>query len=549
MTDLADLIERGLEGRCDAREQRELAHRLAADPGARQAWWAMVAWRSQLRTVLEAARSEASGRQLVAQRRRRARHNQRLHRLPWLAMAAAAVICIGVSGWLLRNSAVNTSAAPTAVPNEMGEQYADRRELRLNDGSHLLLQGARFRLDAADGSRISLLSGTVTATIAPRPSDLPVIITTPFGVASGSDVHGTLATDSKLTLLTVASGTWELSGRMAAAGQSLAGGSWGISDKTRVIDPAAGPTLSEACAHLGPDETIVLAAGVHQRGGNGEALASINVQAQAHRPARIVAAPGTQPIVTGTAWDVLRITGKHLVMSGLQVMGASNGGGNGVVLTDAEDVRIEACRFSELGGDGINIHRSNDLTISDSIIERNGRRSVFGQGGISIFRGSGPGNILLQRLRITDNRTGPTNRAVNAMTGGHGLLIGRETGQVPRGNLRIESCIIARNSGPGLNLIDGGEISVRDCLILSNGSGPVGDLRTQLTLNEDSSLHIADSTIATDPGIALFTSWPPARITHAEGNLVWGANPPGSGFLPMAQSPRIPTETDHLPVQ
>lgn len=526
-------MSRVFDGTADAAERRLLADRLAADPALRRAWWAEVAWRSHLREELTALRGEESGRRLVARRRAAPVRRRPTFRL-LLPLAAAAAVVLAVTGWLL-TSAPSAPPAPAVV--SLAGSFTGSGELRLADGSLLRFAQADYRVEDVEGSRITLRSGQVAAEVAPRDAGRPLVIATPHGETVVVGTRFTLAVDAGATLLQVMEGSVRFAGRPVAAGEALLAGAWGVAARTVVIAPESGPTLAEACRRLGPGEAVILAAGEHTRGGDADALAQVIASASATQPARIRNAPGARPILRGRGWDVMRASGQHLEISGLDFAGTAGGEGNGLVLAQGAGLHIADCRFTGFGGDGLNAHGIDGLVIEDCAASGNGGRSAFGQGGISIFRGPGAADTILRRLRLAGNRTGSINQATGTPTGGHGLWLGRDAGKRPGGVVRVEACVISGNQGPGLALVDSGVVEVRDCRFIGNGSGPVGELRAQLTASGDSQLDLAGTVLASDPGAALLRLWPPAAVLRSGDNRVWGGGPPGPGFTPLSAAP------------
>lgn len=534
MAETDPLIERVLDGTASATEHKQLIARLESEPDLRQAWWAEIAWRSHLRQTLAAARGAASGRRFATRRQ------SALRRLPvWpVALAAAAVLVVGVTVWLLAAASLTSPASDAAAPvPSLAGEFASDREVRLTDGTWLRFKGAAYRIETADGGHVSLHSGRVEAEVAPRPPGHPLRITTPHGEAVIVGTRFSLVVDNVATLLRVTEGTVRFAGRPVVADESLLAGAWGLAARTICLDPTTGPTLAEVAGKLGPGDAIVLADGEYVRGGDDAALGQIVVDATADRPARFCAMPGTRPTLRSRGWDVLRVRGRHLVLSGIDFAGAADGTGNGLVLEAGANLRITGCRFTGFGGDGLNARGIDGLVIEDCEVIGNGARSSFGQGGIGIFRGSGEADIVLRRLHISGNRTGPINRVTGSPTGGHGLWLGRDGGARPRGSLRIESCRIIANQGPGITLLGAGAVDVRDCRLIGNGGGPVGDLRAQLTATGDSQVELTASILASDPGVALIRLWPPAAVARAVDNRVWGGSPPFPGFTALEAAP------------
>lgn len=534
MDDLDERIAAVLDGTADAAVAADLVARLRDDAEVRRRWWAEVALRSHLRQELAAARSQASGRRLVVGRRRGRQRSRSSFRV-WPALAAlAALVIVGVGLWRM---SVPTGPVPALFATEVGVEASGDRDLVLADGTRLVLRGARWRLDRADGARLTLFSGRLEAEVRPRPSDAPLVVATPHGDAVVVGTRLRLSSDDGATLLRVDHGVVRFAGAEVAAGQARLAGPWGACARTIVVDAERGPTLAEAAATLGPDEALILGPGVHRRGGDDRSLARITVAGAAGRPARIVAEPGTRPVLSAAAWDVLRVAGNHAEIRGLRFVGAASGEGNGLVLVEGADLAIRDCRFEGFGGDGMNTHRIDGLRIASCRFIGNGARSTFGQGGLSIFLGEGTGETVLTDLVCVDNRTGPVNRATGTATGGHGLLLGHDGGDRITASVRIEECLIAGNQGPGLTINDLPLVALRDCRLLANGSGPVGELRAQISATGDAVLRLSSCVLAADAGSGLLRIWDPARLEAATDCRVWGDVPPGPGFTALSAPP------------
>lgn len=530
MGDIDVLIDAVLDGTANDSERAQLARRLAEDPALRQAWWTEVGLRSHLREELSSARSEASGRR---HRQRRAPRRRTIAPRRWLQpLATAAVLGVVIAGWILFVGRPEADSPASLAGNVSGAQ-----SLRLADGSLLTFMNADATIEVADGSRILLRSGAVAADVATRPIDHPLVIVTTHGEAVVVGTRFTLSTDAEATLLQVDEGVVRLAGRSVGPGGVQLADATGLAVRTIFIDAINGPTLSQSCASLQAGDVVVLGAGVHERGGDADALATIVVAATRERPARIRAAPGTSPTLRSQGWDVLRISGDHLIMTGLRFIGTATGQGNGVVLSNGSNLRIAACHFTDFGGDGLNAHGIDGLLVEACTFTGNGARSRFGQGGLSIFHSAGTGGTVLRDLRLIGNRTGPTNQAAGEATGGQGLWIGHDEGIEPGGMVLVEACVISGNQGAGIACNDAGSVTVRDCRIIGNGTGPVGSLRAQISATGRSRIDLTGTVLACAPDTAVLSLWPPAGLGQVEGNQVWGGKPPGPGFTRLSTGP------------
>jgi hypothetical protein len=529
VSDLGPLIDRVLDGSADDAEQARLADALRGDRQARAAWWAEVAWRGNLRQVLAASRAEASGRRQVVRWRQRCRGGAARR---WIAWAAAAALAIGTGLALVWAE----SRAPTPMAVET-QAIAGNGNLRFGDGTVLVFAEAQATVDRTGGGRVVLERGRLEARIAPRAAGERFVVATPHGDLTVVGTAFLVAVDAQGALLRVSEGVVEVRGRRVDAGGSALFGHWGVAAETIVVEPDAGPTLAEAVSRAGPDSAIVLAPGVHARGGDDQALARMVAAGEPGRPARLLAMPGARAQIRSAAWDALRISGRHVVVSGLDLIGAPDGQGNGMAIASATDIVIRDCRFEGFGGDGLNARQVDGLLIEDCAISGNGSRSRFGQGGLAVFRGRAVAATVLRRLDISGNATGPVNAATGTPTGGQGILVGRHEGESITGELLIENCRIVGNQGPGVMLTDAGEVRIRDSRILRNGSGPVGDLRVQVAASKDSRLRLVGSTLAAGADSRLLRIWEPAVMAEATGNGVWGEASPGDGFALLPVEP------------
>lgn len=176
-------------------------------------------------------------------------------RKPWLLIAAAALLMIGVAGWFSIRPSIPPVATvesvegrtPVAVGDVVKEgdriETAGRIVLRYADGTRLdIAPGtAVWELGARGGKRVILIRGSVTGDVVPQPADQPFMLQTPESEVRVVGTAFTLTTMSGVSRLTVDKGVVRLTRISDDKSSDVAAGQMAVVSASTA--PVAGPSV------------------------------------------------------------------------------------------------------------------------------------------------------------------------------------------------------------------------------------------------------------------------------------------------------------------
>lgn len=232
-----DLVSKYLAGQASDEEVARLRAQIEADPSLMDELFEGAELERDLGDVFR------SGQVVVARRK------------PWYLIAAAALVMIGVGGYIATRGLSRLVATvesvegrtPVAVGDTVHEgdriETAGRVVLRYADGTRLdIAPGtAVWELGARGGKRVILIRGSVTGDVVPQPANQPLMLQTPEGEARVVGTVFTLSTGSGVSRLNVEKGVVRLTRISDGKAADVAAGQMAVASASAA--PVARPSL------------------------------------------------------------------------------------------------------------------------------------------------------------------------------------------------------------------------------------------------------------------------------------------------------------------
>lgn len=273
-----------------------------------------------------------------------------------------------------------------------------------------------------------------------------------------------------------------------SADQLATGGVRAEAAETLQIFP--GDNLHAALVGLGPGDELIINEGSYttQAEGGGSFFLSVNWQGTPLAPILVQAADGARPVISGIpSQDVMRISGSHFTLRGLEI----TGGSHGLKLDRVDHATFEDLVIRDVGDVGISCNRPGGLC--DRLVIR--RNEIFNTGvdggtGEGMYFGCNGATCEMVDSLITQNflhdlggfqgegidiKNGSSGNRIqdNVIIGANaaGVALGGYTNAPGRTHNAIERNFIWSISGTGIRLV--GQALVSNNLVVASGESGI----------------------------------------------------------------------------
>jgi parallel beta-helix repeat protein len=588
----ADRIEAYLAGELDGSGVAALEAWLLADEAHRRRFVAAARRRVHLRSEI-AAHLQRADAGLSAKRLRsprRARPPIRLHL--WAAAAAVLLLCL-TTVWFLtsvqhpvgptlsdcgvgssQSSGGRTLSASDGARVLAGDRLTGPCSIRFPDGSMLELAAeAAAELPASDEARLALISGGLSAKVAPQPDGVVFSIRTPQALVTVVGTRFSIVCTPGLSRVTVDEGhvrVGNASGeRLLGPGDSVVATATALAGRVLQVAAADTPRLlagsvtysnvQVAIDAAQPGDLIQLLPGTHTGTADGDAPILVRCRGRPDAWITIAGDPAGGSLFRSRAWngllceDAAFVRISCLVITGDPEMPA-NVIGNGICLRRSHHIEVRDCRISDCAGDGVAVLGCDHVVVAGNRIERCSLRSRWGQGGISICTSvavdDAPGpHVVITGNRISGCRDTLINEYGGTYSGGNGIGLFRHRDgdggtddpayAAYRHPILVRGNVCTGNDGAGIALFSTDDVQLDRNTLHRNGRGP--GTQAEVTCVATLGIRLTSNLIAPLPDRQAIRTRATDAYTSA-GDLVWGGDAAGLTRLDACPWPAVPDE-------